>query len=101
MVDRSDFAVATIQMKNALKEAPILLAPHLLLGCAYLGHGFGLEAERRGADPFVTEPLLARAYFLHFKLQPSLKEFNGDGLSEFHACVPACDTRAGANQPWR
>ena len=89
MFDRSDFAGATIQLKNALKEDPSLLAAHILLGKAYLAQGHGLEAEqelrdadRRGADRSVTVPLLAKAYRLQQKHKQLLQEFTVEGLTD-------------------
>ena len=89
MYDRGDFAAATIQLKNALKESPSLLAAHILLGKAYLEQGLGLEAEqevkdadRRGADPSVTVPMLAQAYLLQSKHKQLLAEITGEGLSD-------------------
>lgn len=84
-----DLPAAAVQLKNALKEDPSLLSAHILLARVYLGEGGGLAAEteikeaiKRGADPSLTTPVLAKAYLLQFKDKQLLMELSMDGLTE-------------------
>lgn len=76
-----DYAGAVIQLKNVLQQEPGYLPAHVLLGRTYLQQGEGASAEstlrlaqRLGADPGLTSPLLARSYLLQLKPEVLLAE---------------------------
>jgi putative PEP-CTERM system TPR-repeat lipoprotein len=80
--DKGDAAGAVIQLKNALKEDPKLLAAHALLGKAYLAQGDPAAAEdsfdralQLGIDRSEIALPMARALLAQGKHQALLERF--------------------------
>ncbi|QQO53644.1 MAG: PEP-CTERM system TPR-repeat protein PrsT [Thiohalocapsa sp. PB-PSB1] len=72
---------AYIYLKNALKEDPLLLPAHLLLGRIYLSLGQGEQAEKQlliadglGAHRSLIQNSMARAYLMQGKPEQLLDE---------------------------
>ena len=72
---------AFIYLKNALKEDPLLLPAHLLLGKIYLSMGLGEKAEKQlliadglGAHRSLIQNSLARAYLMQGKPEQLIDE---------------------------
>lgn len=72
---------AFIYLKNALKEDPLLLPAHLLLGKIYLSMGQGERAEKQlliadglGAHRSLIQNSLARSYLMQGKAQQLIDE---------------------------
>jgi putative PEP-CTERM system TPR-repeat lipoprotein len=78
---RGDVRSAYIYVKNSLKEDPLLLPAHLLLGRIYLAMGQGEKAEEQlliadglGAHRSLIQNSLARAYLMQGQPQQLLDE---------------------------
>lgn len=76
-----DSREAYIYLKNALKEDPLLLPAHLLLGRLFLNLGQGEEAQRQlliadglGAHRSLIQNSLARAYLMQGRPQQVIDE---------------------------
>lgn len=76
-----DARSAYIYLKNALKEDPLLLPAHLLLGRIYLDMGEGEDAEKQlliadglGAHRSLIQNSLARAYLMQGRPEQLLDE---------------------------
>lgn len=79
---------AYIEARNALREDPLLLPAHLLLGRIYLALGQGQEAERQllvadglGAHRSLIQNSLARAYLLQGRPRQLIDELFPLGTS--------------------
>lgn len=79
--NQGDARTAYVYLKNALKEDPLLLPAHLLLGRIYLDMGQGEQAERQllvadglGAHRSLIQNSLARAYLMQGRPQQLLDE---------------------------
>ena len=88
MYGERDYVAAVIELKNAIRLNADGLAPRVLLAKIYLAQGHASEAEheiqnvtKRGADPSLTVPVLAKAYLFQFKERQLLDELSDDGLS--------------------
>ena len=96
---------AFIYLKNALKEDPLLLPAHLLLGKIYLSMGQGERAEKQlliadglGAHRSLIQNSLARSYLMQGKAQQLIDELFPVGTApEEDAEVLHC----GARPTWR
>jgi putative PEP-CTERM system TPR-repeat lipoprotein len=76
-----DVRTAYIYLKNALKEDPLLLPAHLLLGRLYLSMGQGENAEQQlliadglGAHRSLIQNALARSYLMQGRPQQLIDE---------------------------
>ncbi|MCG6940215.1 MAG: PEP-CTERM system TPR-repeat protein PrsT [Thiohalocapsa sp.] len=79
--NKGDVRSAYIYLKNSLKEDPLLLPAHLLLGRIYLDMGQGEQAEKQlliadglGAHRSLIQNSLARAYLMQGRPQQLLDE---------------------------
>jgi len=79
---------ALIYLRNALKEDPLLLPAHLLLGKVYLSLGEGEKAEKQlliadglGAHRSLIQNSLARAYLMQGRPQQLIDELFPMGAS--------------------
>ena len=79
--NKGDVRSAYIYLKNSLKEDPLLLPAHLLLGRVYLDMGQGEQAEKQllvadglGANRSLIQNSLARAYLMQGRPQQLLDE---------------------------
>ncbi len=79
--NKGDVRRAYIYLKNSLKEDPLLLAAHLLLGRIYLDMGQGEQAEKQlliadglGAHRSLIQNSLARAYLMQGRPEQLLDE---------------------------
>jgi putative PEP-CTERM system TPR-repeat lipoprotein len=79
--NKGDARSAYIYLKNSLKEDPLLLPAHLLLGRIYLDMGQGEQAEKQlliadglGAHRSLIQNSLARSYLMQGRPQQLLDE---------------------------
>ncbi len=86
-LNKDDIEGAIIQLKNVLKADANMLPARVLLGKSYLKNGQPINAESEllnanvlGADPALTLPSLAQAYYMQYKYQTLIKNININGL---------------------